>query len=166
MSCDSRKSRIEKQWVCWKVYVQTDTAFTQRMKRKWWQNCFSIHFSELDAIAMSVTSCKLCNPKCYLAIQTGNQDEGTTLSSIVKYFHLILPFVLAHKHTHTHIQIHVQKAPVLRTYLSNDLVHVVKISPFDTANWSTCQWMFSSLGNHICPLISPHNTPSIRHCIA
>lgn len=51
------------------------------------------------------------------------------------------------------------------TYLMT-LYALVKISPFDTANWSTCQRMFSSLVNHICPLISPHYAPSIRHCIA
>lgn len=41
------------------------TAFTRRMKQKWRRNCFSIRFSKRNAIAMSVTSCKLCNPKCY-----------------------------------------------------------------------------------------------------
>lgn len=44
-------------------------------------------------------------------------------------------------------------------HLSNDLVRIVKISPFDTANWPMCQRMFSGLGNHICPLISPEQTP-------
>lgn len=52
----------------------------------------------------------------------------------------------------------VQKA-LLWVHLSNDLGHVVKISPFDTANWSTCRRMFSSLVNHIYPLISPPFTP-------
>lgn len=34
-----------------------------RMKQKLWQNCFLIYFSKQNAIAMSVTSCKLCNSK-------------------------------------------------------------------------------------------------------
>lgn len=54
-------------------------------------------------------------------------------------------------HTHT------QEAPLPCSPLSHDLVRIVKISPFDKANWTTCQRMFSSLVNHICSLISTHS---------
>lgn len=56
-----------------------------------------------------------------------------------------------------HLTTHTQEAPLPCSPLSHDLVRIVKISPFDKANWTTCQRMFSSLVNHICSLISTHS---------
>lgn len=56
-------------------------------------------------------------------------------------------------------EIQAQKVPLLHTHLSHDLVNAVKISPLYKANWSTCQRIFSSLVNHMCPLIFPRPPP-------
>lgn len=89
-----------------------------------------IHFSA----AQSQRRCKL-HPQCLWAKQT-----------MAQCLHL-----LSTHHTHT------QEAPLPCSPLSHDLVRIVKISPFDKANWTTCQRMFSSLVNHICSLISTHS---------
>lgn len=128
-----RREENGKQWVCWKVPLQSNAVlgFSHSLKEKRWKKGFLHSF-------LSCTESEKVQTASPMPLSKA--DYGS-----------VSPSSFDSPHTHT------QEAPLPCSPLSHDLVRIVKISPFDKANWTTCQRMFSSLVNHICSLISTHS---------